>query len=67
MTESRLCFLADPDPAGFHGRFLARNRVLCDHMSAGELAAVRRELARYLDDAEQDVVAAVAAAGKVEA
>ena len=67
MTESRLGLLADPDPAGFHGRFPARNRVLYDHMAAGELAAARRGLARYLDDAEQDVAAAVAAGGKVGA
>jgi DNA-binding GntR family transcriptional regulator len=59
MTELRLGFLAHEDLAAFHGRFLPRNRVLYEHLLAGRLGAARDELARYLDDAEADVVKAV--------
>jgi DNA-binding GntR family transcriptional regulator len=60
MTEMRLGFLAHDDPAAFHDRFLARNRALYERMAAGELTEARRELASYLDDAEDDVLRAVA-------
>lgn len=59
MTEMRLGFLAHQDPADFHRRFLARNRELYEHLAAGNLDAARRDLVRYLDDAEDEVVAAV--------
>jgi DNA-binding GntR family transcriptional regulator len=59
MTELRLGFLAHEDPAGFHGPFLVRNRKIHEQMTSGELAKARDELARYLDDAEADVLRAV--------
>ena len=59
MTELRLGFLANEDPASFHGPFLVRNRKIYDHMTNGELDEARRELAVYLDDAEKDVLRAV--------
>jgi DNA-binding GntR family transcriptional regulator len=59
MTELRLGFLAVADPAAFHGDFLARNRVIHEHMAQGRLDDARAELAVYLADAEQPVVKAV--------
>ena len=59
MTELRLGFLAHEDPASFHGPFLARNRRIYELIVTGELDDARKELGRYLDDAEQDVLRAV--------
>ena len=59
MTELRLGFLAHEDPASFHGPFLARNRRIYELIMTGELDDARKELGRYLDDAEQDVMRAV--------
>lgn len=59
MTELRLGFLAHEDPSSFHGPFLVRNRKICEQIANGDLAEARQEMARYLDDAEADVLQAV--------
>jgi DNA-binding GntR family transcriptional regulator len=57
-TELRLGFLAIPVPE-FHRPYLIRNHALADLMRAGDLVAARAELAAYLDDAADQVAAAV--------
>ena len=59
MTELRLGFLAVPDPESFHGPFLHRNAEIRDLLAAGEHQQARTALARYLEDAEGPVTAAV--------
>lgn len=60
MTELRLGFLAITDAESLHRPFLGRNRTLLDLLAGGRYGDARQELARYLDDAEQQLVAAVA-------
>jgi DNA-binding GntR family transcriptional regulator len=64
MTELRLGFLAVPDPESFHGPFLHRNAEIRDLLAAGAWPQASTALARYLDDAEGPVTAAVAAVSR---
>lgn len=59
MTEMRLGFLTFPDQGLLHGHFVPRNRTLYNHIAEGRLTEARQELAAYLDDAQDRVIAAV--------
>jgi DNA-binding GntR family transcriptional regulator len=59
MTEMRLGFLAFSDQGTLHRQFVARNRMLHDHIDGGRLTEAHKELAAYLDDAEQLIITAV--------
>lgn len=59
LAELRLGFVAVRDVAGFHAPYLARNRLMVDLLVSGELDRAQAELAAYLDDAEQELVAAL--------
>ena len=56
----RLAFHAVPSPAEFHLPFVPRNRAIGELVTAGVTALAEAELARYLDDSEQIVLAAMA-------
>ncbi|MFC7545736.1 GntR family transcriptional regulator [Plantactinospora sp. GCM10030261] len=59
ITELRLGFLALADPHEFHEPYLRRNHEVGRRLEAGDWAAAHAELARYLDDALRQVLAAV--------
>jgi DNA-binding GntR family transcriptional regulator len=65
ITEMRLGFLAISDQTTLHGQFVPRNRALHGHIAAGRLAEARRELAGYLDDAQDLIVKAVRESAQV--
>jgi DNA-binding GntR family transcriptional regulator len=60
LAELRLAFHAVPSPAEFHLPFVPRNRAIGELVAAGVTALAEAELARYLDDSEQIVLAAMA-------
>lgn len=59
MTELRLGLLAVPDAEALHRPFLGWNRAILDLLADRRYEPARVELRRYLDDAEQQIVAAV--------
>lgn len=59
MTELRLGFLAVPDVEALHRPFLGWNRTILDLLLEGRYDDARGELARYLHEAERQIVAAV--------
>ncbi|MEJ2858358.1 MULTISPECIES: GntR family transcriptional regulator [unclassified Saccharothrix] len=61
LAELRLAFLLADDPQPLHEPYLAWNRRIAELVVAGDAEAARRELLRYLDDAERRITAAVRA------
>lgn len=61
MTEIRLGFLAVADPQAFHAPYLARNREIYDDVISGRYRQALTALGRYLDQARDEVLAAVSA------
>ena len=58
LAELRLVFHGMADPRRFHEPYLARNREILHRLEAGDPAGAARLLTAYLDDAEQQIVAA---------
>ena len=63
LAELRLVFLVMPDPRRFHEPYIERNAEICRLLEAGDVAAAQDALARYLDDAERELLAAVSSPG----
>lgn len=63
LAELRLVFLVMPDPRHFHEPYIERNAEICRLLAAGDVAAAQDALARYLDDAERELLAAVSSPG----
>ncbi len=61
MTEMRLGFLALRDPQTLHEPYLLENERICASLIAGQVAEARMMLESYLSEAEEQIVAAVAA------
>jgi DNA-binding GntR family transcriptional regulator len=59
LAELRLVFLVMPDPRSFHEPYMERNAEICRLLESGDVQAAQEELARYLDDAERQLLAAV--------
>jgi DNA-binding GntR family transcriptional regulator len=60
FAELRLAFSVMADPQAFHEPYLARNRRIVELLEAGRTGDAERELAAYLDDAEQQLLARLA-------
>jgi DNA-binding GntR family transcriptional regulator len=58
LAELRLVFHRMADPRRFHEPYLARNREILHRLEAGDPAGAAGLLMAYLDDAEQQIVAA---------
>jgi DNA-binding GntR family transcriptional regulator len=67
MTELRLGFLSNQDQYPFHQRYLPLNRSICADLEAGRYDSAHATLARYLNDAQAEVQAAVVQAAVVQA
>jgi DNA-binding GntR family transcriptional regulator len=63
LAELRLVFLVMPDPRRFHEPYIERNAEICRLLEAGDVVAAQDALARYLDDAERELLAAVSSPG----
>ena len=63
LAELRLVFLVMPDPRRFHEPYIERNAEICRLLEADDVAAAQDALARYLDDAERELLAAVSSPG----
>lgn len=63
LAELRLVFLVMPDPRRFHEPYIERNAEICRLLEAGDVGAAQDALARYLDDAERELLAAVSSPG----
>lgn len=63
LAELRLVFLVMPDPRRFHEPYIERNAEICRLLEAGDVEAAQDALARYLDDAERELLAAVSSPG----
>ncbi|OLT19498.1 GntR family transcriptional regulator [Pseudonocardia sp. CNS-139] len=61
LAELRLVFHVMVDPRTFHEPYLVRNRAVLERVRAGDGAGAATELAAYLLDAEQQLVAAFTA------
>ncbi|MGI5126816.1 GntR family transcriptional regulator [Pseudonocardia sp. CA-107938] len=59
VAELRLAFLQMPDHRSLHEPYVAANRRLVDLLAAGQRAEALDELARYLDSAEAQILAAL--------
>ena len=59
LAELRLVFLVMPDPRRFHEPYMERNADICRLLESGDVQAAQEALARYLDDAERQLLAAV--------
>jgi DNA-binding GntR family transcriptional regulator len=57
-AELRLVFHVMARPRTFHERYLRLNRRLLELLAAGDLTTLETELERYLDQAEEQLVAA---------
>ena len=66
MTELRLGFCAIADFQALHEPYVAWNRRLLDLLAGGEQERALAELERYLDQAEEQIAAAVRAAAQRE-
>ncbi|MCP1503007.1 DNA-binding GntR family transcriptional regulator [Curtobacterium herbarum] len=62
LAEMRLAFLTTDDPGAFHGEFVERNEAIVAALRSGEQDRASALLSDYLDDAEQTLRAAAAAA-----
>lgn len=60
MAELRLVFHRMPAAAPFHRPYLVRNRQILTQLQDGNGADAEKELLRYLDDAERELLAATA-------
>ena len=60
LAELRLVFHVMKNPRSFHEPYLSRNRELVTLLDAGDFEAAEQSLARYLDDAEAQLVEAYA-------
>lgn len=58
LAELRLAFHVMADPRRFHEPYLARNQEILDRLEAGDPIGAEGLLAKYLDDAEKQLVAA---------
>ncbi|MGH3933869.1 MAG: GntR family transcriptional regulator [Pseudonocardiaceae bacterium] len=58
LAELRLAFHIMADPCRFHEPYLARNREILDRLKAGDPAGAEGLLAKYLDDAQEQLVTA---------
>jgi DNA-binding GntR family transcriptional regulator len=58
LAELRLVFLVMSAPREFHEPYLRTNREIYDLLAAGDATAADEALARYLDDAERQLLAA---------
>jgi DNA-binding GntR family transcriptional regulator len=58
LAEMRLVFHVMADPRRFHEPYLERNKEILTAVEAGDGARAERLLLKYLDDAEQQIVAA---------
>ena len=65
LAELRLAFHKRP-PAAAHGPYVLRNGLVCDLAERGEGELAASELARYLDIAEAELLAAYAAEDAAE-
>ena len=57
LAEMRLVFHAMADSEQFHQPYLGRNRVIAERVVAGDGEAAEKELIRYLNDAERQILA----------
>jgi DNA-binding GntR family transcriptional regulator len=60
FAELRLAFLLAADARTMHEPYLAWNRSIAELIAEGKATAAKKELSRYLDHAERQVIAAVA-------
>jgi DNA-binding GntR family transcriptional regulator len=58
LAELRLIFHVMADPRRFHEPYLLRNGEIAERLQAGDGPGAESMLARYLDDAEQQLVGA---------
>jgi DNA-binding GntR family transcriptional regulator len=58
LAEMRLVFHAMEDPRRFHEPYLERNKEILAAIEAGDGARAERLLLKYLEDSEQQIVAA---------
>ena len=58
LAELRLVFHVMRDPRRFHEPYIARNREVLEALQQADIAAAEELLARYLDDAEHQLVQA---------
>jgi DNA-binding GntR family transcriptional regulator len=58
FAELRLAFLVVDDPRRLHEPYIPRNRSLLTLLEKGDAAAAQRELAGYLELAQQELIAA---------
>jgi DNA-binding GntR family transcriptional regulator len=58
LAEMRLVFHVMEDPRRFHEPYLERNKEILAAVEAGDGARAERLLLKYLEDAEQQIVAA---------
>jgi DNA-binding GntR family transcriptional regulator len=56
LAELRLVFHVMAEPEQFHAPYLARNRLIAQHVVAGDGAAAEAELLCYLSDAERQLL-----------
>ena len=66
LAELRLVFHVMANPRIFHEPYLSSNRELVTLLDAGDFEAAERTLARYLDEAEAELVGAYAGVLKQE-
>ncbi|NUS54120.1 MAG: FCD domain-containing protein, partial [Streptomycetaceae bacterium] len=59
LAELRLAFGAMPSAEDLHAPFLRRNRILLGLLADGLISEAEAELASYLDDACQSIVAVI--------
>lgn len=59
VAELRLAFLQMPDHRGLHEPYIEGNRRLVELLTAGRRTEALAELARYLDSAEKQLLAAL--------
>jgi hypothetical protein len=57
LAELRLAFAVMDDPRALHEPFLRRNRRIADLLTADRTDRAEAELVRYLDDAQELIVA----------
>jgi DNA-binding GntR family transcriptional regulator len=60
FAELRLAFLLAADARTMHEPYLAWNKSIAELIAEGKATAAKKELSRYLDHAERQVIAAVA-------
>jgi hypothetical protein len=61
LAELRLVFHVMADPQRFHEPYIERNAEVLRLLEAGDVPAAVKALARYLDDAEEQLIASMRA------